>query len=105
MPHPALRAVSVPISAVLYAGVVVPGRVGANRGISTLANLPLDTYRGRSWRSLWLDTFDRLSAPLEHRYVWSELQPWFDKGGLRVETVRDEAGFFILARNLTSAQK
>ena len=31
-------------------------------------------YRRKPFRSLVLDTFDRLSAPVEHRYVWSELQ-------------------------------
>ena len=44
-----------------------------------------------------LDTFDRLSAPVEHRYVWSELQPWFDQTGLVVDAARDETGWFILA--------
>jgi SAM-dependent methyltransferase len=98
IPHRPLRGLSLPLAAVLYAGVVLPGRLGERRGVGALAKLPLDTYRGRSWRSLWLDTFDRLSAPVEFRYVWSELQPWFDDAGLEVETVRDEAGFFILAR-------
>jgi hypothetical protein len=48
-------------------------------------------------RSLWLDTFDRLSAPIEHRYVWEELEPWYSANGLIVDSVRDESGLFILA--------
>ncbi|MGA3220527.1 MAG: hypothetical protein ABSE77_15835, partial [Acidimicrobiales bacterium] len=59
--------------------------------------LPLSVYRKRSFRALWLDTFDRLSAPVEHRYVWDELRPWFSEEGFAVESVRDEAGFFIVA--------
>jgi hypothetical protein len=55
-------------------------------------------YRGKPLRSLVLDTFDRLSAPVEHRYVWSELAPWFEEAHLSVQAARDEAGWFILAR-------
>ena len=47
----------------------------------------MDGYRRKPFRSLVLDTFDRLSAPVEHRYVWSELQPWFDDTGLVVDAV------------------
>ena len=44
------------------------------------------TYRDKPFRSLVLpDTFDRLTAPVEHRYVWSELQRWSDDTGLVVE--------------------
>lgn len=97
LPHRALRAVSVPVAAVLYAGVVVPGRLGERRGRPALAGLPMAAYRGKPFRSLVLDTFDRLSAPVEHRYVWEELAPWFDESGLTVEAARDEAGWFVLA--------
>jgi hypothetical protein len=55
-------------------------------------------YRGKSIRSLVLDTFDRLSAPVEHRYVWDELAPWFEESNMKVEAARDETGWFILAR-------
>ena len=54
-------------------------------------------YRGKPFRSLFLDTFDRLSAPVEHRYVWDELAPWFADEGLVVDAVREEAGWFVLA--------
>ena len=55
------------------------------------------TYRDKPFRSLVLDTFDRLSAPVEHRFVWSELAPWFDEAGLVVDAARDESGWFIVA--------
>ena len=55
------------------------------------------SYRGKPFRSLLLDTFDRLSAPVEHRYVWADLAPWFEEEGLTVDHAREEAGWFVLA--------
>ena len=57
----------------------------------------MDAYRGKPFRSLVLDTFDRLSAPVEHRYVWKDLAPWFSETGLVVDAARDETGWFVLA--------
>ena len=57
----------------------------------------MDAYRGMPFRSLVLDTFDRLSAPVEFRYVWTDLQPWFDEAGMVVDARRDETGWFIVA--------
>lgn len=96
--HPLLRLLCAPLAALLYGLVVVPGALGERVGWHRLAALPLQTYRGRPWRSLWLDTFDRLSAPIERRYLWSELAPWFTESGLEVQHARDEAGWFVLAR-------
>jgi SAM-dependent methyltransferase len=98
MPHRLLRLVSAPIALLLYGSLVLPGRYGEQRGIRYLRSLPLAFYRGRPLRSLWLDTFDRLSAPIEHRYVWRELEPWFTSAGLAVQSVREESGLFIVAR-------
>ena len=58
----------------------------------------MSTYRDKPFRSLVLDTFDRLSAPVEHRYIWAELAPWFADVGLVVDAARDETGWFVLAR-------
>lgn len=98
LPHPLLRIVCMPIALLLYGAFVIPGRFGQKHGRTVLASFPLQTYRGRPLRSLWLDTFDRLSAPIEHRYLWSEIAPWFDESGLSVDAVRDDAGLFVLAR-------
>ena len=95
--HPALKALSTPIAAVLWGAFVVPGAWGEQHGVKPLAGLPMDAYRGKPFRSLVLDTFDRLSAPVEYRYTWSDLQPWFDRTGLVVDAARDETGWFILA--------
>jgi SAM-dependent methyltransferase len=97
LPHPSLKLLSSPIAAVLELGVVRPGRWGQRRGIAALSRLPLSTYRDKPFRSLVLDTFDRLSAPVEHRYVWAELEPWFTGVGLVVDAARDETGWFVLA--------
>ena len=97
MPARLLEMSCCPIALALYGMVVIPGRFGADHGLSFLERLPMDTYRDKPWRSLVLDTFDRLSAPVEHRFVWSELAPWFDEVGLVVDSARDETGWFILA--------
>ena len=97
MSHPMLKTLSTPIAAVLWWSFVVPGAWGERRGIAALADLPMPAYRGKPFRSLVLDTFDRLSAPVEYRYGWSDLQPWFDRTGLVVDAARDETGWFVLA--------
>jgi SAM-dependent methyltransferase len=97
IPHRLLKALSAPIAVALYYGVVVPGEIGERRKVSALSRLPMDAYRGSPLRSLVLDTFDRLSAPVEHRYVWTDLAPWFDDAGLVVDAARDETGWFVLA--------
>ena len=98
IPHPLLRPLCYPLAAVLYALVVVPGAFGDRRGAKRLAALPLEVYRGSPLRSLWLDTFDRLSAPVEHRYTWEEVRPWLEESGLDVLAVRTWGGLMITAR-------
>jgi hypothetical protein len=89
--------VSAGVALGLKALVVLPGRVGEQRNIAALSGLPMSAYRDKPFRSLELDTFDRLSAPVEHRYIWSDLEPWFVKAGMTVDAARDEAGWFVLA--------
>lgn len=97
LPHRVLKVVSAPVAAMLYWGVVAPGAFGDRHGVSFLSGLPMGAYRGKPFRSLDLDTFDRLSAPVENRYVWRELAPWFTDTGLVVDAARDETGWFVLA--------
>jgi SAM-dependent methyltransferase len=94
----ALRSFSAVVAGVLRVTFVTPGTWGETWGAAWLKKLPLAVYRRRSFHALWLDTFDRLSAPVEHRYGWSDLEPWFAAEGLTVESVRDDAGYFIVAR-------
>jgi len=96
-PHRVLRMISAPVAALLFLAVVQLGALGQRRGIGALARLPMASYRGKPFRSLLLDTFDRLSAPVEHRYLWEELAPWFEEEGLAVDAAREEAGWFVLA--------
>ena len=101
LPHPILRPLCRPLALGLYALVVAPGGIGARRGWKRLAALPLATYRGQPARSLWLDTFDRLSAPLEARYTEDELRRWFEEEDLVVLALRDDpalAGLVALGR-------
>jgi SAM-dependent methyltransferase len=101
LPHRVLRPLSAPIAAALYLGLVLPGAVGARFGRRRLTALPLATYRGAPLRSLWLDTFDRLSAPVEHRHTVREIEAWFATAGFDVVGVRDEpdlAGLVVLGR-------
>lgn len=98
LPHRILRIACLPLSALLYAVIVVPGSLGTLMRSKRLQSLPLRAYRGQPVRSLWLDTFDRLSAPVEHRFSWPEVQPWFAAAGLQVEAVREDYGLTVLAR-------
>ena len=68
---------------------VLPGAWGEKNRIGTLSGLPMDAYRNMPFRGLVLDTFDRLSAPVEYRYIWRDLQKWFDDTGLVVDAARD----------------
>lgn len=97
LPHRVLKAVSAPVALLLYCGVVAPGAWGDRRGMAAFVGLPMSAYRGKPLRSLTLDTFDRLSAPVEHRFVWADLAPWFSQTGLVVDAARDETGWFVLA--------
>ena len=97
LPHRLLKGVSAPIAILLFYGVVLPGALGDRWGIDALSRLPMNAYRGQPLRILTLDTFDRLSAPVEHRYVWSDLAPWFGQAGLVVDAAREETGWFVLA--------
>lgn len=101
LPHRLVRALAAPIAAGLYVGLVLPGALGARLGWRRPAAWPLATYRGAPLRSLWLDTFDRLNAPVEHRYTAAEVERWFGDAGLAVTGVGDEAdlaGILVLGQ-------
>ena len=102
LPHTVTRLVSAPISAALYAAIVVPGSMGDRWGSRLLAGFPLAVYRGNPLRALWLDTFDRLSAPIETRYIWDEVRPWFERAGLDVRSVSERGGLVIVATRTTA---
>jgi SAM-dependent methyltransferase len=103
LPHRVLRILCTPIAAALYVTVVLPGRAGERFRIPGLRTLPMFTYRHKPFRSLVLDTFDRLSAPVEYRYTWPELSTWFEPAGLVVDHAREEAGWFVVAHRPPSS--
>jgi SAM-dependent methyltransferase len=98
LPRPLLRALSVPIAATLYVGVVLPGRLGDRARIARLSRLPLTMYRKAPAWTLWHSVFDILNAPLERRYTWPELRAWYERAGMRVEWAREDDGWVVLAR-------
>jgi SAM-dependent methyltransferase len=98
VPRRMLRGLSALVAGIGYSGIVLPGKLGERFRLPRLSGLPLAFYRHMPFRSLWLSTFDALSAPLERRYTWPEIRPWFLDGGLDVQTVRDDHGLIVLAR-------
>lgn len=104
LPRAVLRPLAAPIAGALYLGVVLPGAVADRLGIERLRRLPLGTYRRTPVRALWLDTFDRLSAPLEARYRPSEIAAWFSRAGLELDALREDAGIFALGRRSAAPQ-
>ena len=95
MPHRPLRAFSAAVAAALWPLVVLLRR-GAGHPRSDQA--PLATYRDKPFRSLWLDTFDRLSAPIENRYSEQDIREWFRDAGLELQSIRDDGGIFAFGR-------
>jgi SAM-dependent methyltransferase len=102
LPGVVVKAISRAIAVLLYGAMVIPGRIGERWGIEWLVRLPLGVYRRKPVRSLWLDTLDRLSAPLEKRYSVNEVIALVEGAGCELEALRDEAGYFALARKRTS---
>ncbi len=103
MPLPPLRLLCWPLALVLYGGFVLPGAIGQRVKVKPLEALPLATYRGKPLRSLWLDTFDRLSAPLEARFTPREVSALFRDCGLNVTALRTDAqlaGIVVIGQKL-----
>jgi SAM-dependent methyltransferase len=97
LPKGLVHATSVPLAAILWATSVLPGRVGERLGVRFLSVLPLRMYRDLPFHSLTASVFDALIAPIERRYTWLEVAPWFREVGLSVESVREDDGLVILA--------
>jgi SAM-dependent methyltransferase len=97
LPLSVVRAAGAVAASFLYAVLVLPGRLGEGVGIAALERLPLRMYRKLPFRTLWEAVFDVLSAPLERRYSWDEVEPWYAEAGLVVDSVRDDDGLVIVA--------
>ncbi len=103
LPFKAVQLLSLPIAFVLYVAFVLPGHLGDRVRIRALSRLPLQPYRGKPFRSLLLDTFDRLTAPHETRYSWGELESWFQHSPVTVVAAREEAGWYVLLKKATES--
>jgi len=104
MPRAILRPLCWPLAAALYGAFVIPGALGQRLPGQWSASIPLATYRGSPLRSLWLDTFDRLSAPLEARFTPTEARAMFAHCALSVVALRTDpqlAGIVVLAKKET----
>lgn len=84
MPLPLLRALTWPLTAMLYAGYVAPGKLLCRvaRLRPRVTRLPLGQYVDYPFRVLWNDQFDRFSAPLERRYRRAEVEAFLGHAGL-----------------------
>jgi SAM-dependent methyltransferase len=85
MPLPLLRAVTLILAGLLYAGYVLPGKLLSRvAGLRPkVARLPLGQYIDYPFRVLWNDQFDRFSAPLEKRYRRETVVALLEAAGLQ----------------------
>jgi SAM-dependent methyltransferase len=97
LPRALMRIFSWFIAMAAWLLLIRPGRFGERHSLRALRRLPLSAYRDLAFHNAWLNTYDLLMAPLEHRYVWAEVEPWFREAGLIVDSVRDENGLIVLA--------
>lgn len=84
LPHPLLHGFCYPLAAALLTGIVLPYRAmrGHNRLQGFAEALPLKAYADYPFAVLVNDQFDRLSAPIEHRYEAKEVEQMLVAAGL-----------------------
>lgn len=84
LPHGLLLALCYPLAAALHLLVVLPYRTLRHREAfrSLAESLPLKTYADYPFGVLVNDQFDRLSAPIEHRYEAAEVEAMLVAAGL-----------------------
>lgn len=100
MPHRLLHGLCYPLAGVLLLGVVLPYRALRNRQrLRGLAEaMPLKAYADYPFGVLVNDQFDRLSAPIEHRYTKAEVQEMLLDAGLEDARVVANNGWVGSAR-------
>jgi SAM-dependent methyltransferase len=84
MPHRLLHLLCYPLAAVLYGSFIVPYRVLRRRPATAwlARRLPLKTYADYPFGVCVNDQFDRLSAPIEHRFTADEVRALLESAGL-----------------------
>jgi SAM-dependent methyltransferase len=84
LPHRLLHVLCYPLAAALFVVFVLPYRFGRrSRRLRRLVDaLPLKTYADYPFGVCVNDQFDRLSAPIEHRYTHGEVEDMLRRAGL-----------------------
>ncbi len=95
LPHSVLHVLCYPLAALLFVIAVLPHRLGMRLpALERLTNqLPLRTYADYPFGVLVNDQFDRLSAPIEHRYTQDEVHAILERAGLDEIVVLPNAGW------------
>jgi len=105
MPHALLQRVSWLTAAAFQFTFVLPARAldKFNLTRSLADHVPLGHYRKYSFRVLYTDQFDRLSAPIENRYGRAEVAAWFERAKMRDVVVLGGAGWRASGRLVSEA--
>jgi SAM-dependent methyltransferase len=95
MPLPLLRALSYPLAATAFVGLVLPYRVARRvKALQRFADaLPLKAYADYPFDVCVNDTFDRFSAPLEARFTADEVTAMLDAAGFTDIVVLENYGW------------
>ncbi len=105
LPHKLLQRVSWLTAAAFQVAFVLPSRfLDKFAQTRSLADrVPLGHYRKYSFRVLYTDQFDRLSAPIENRYGRAEVAAWFERAGLCDVVILGGAGWRASGRRVSEA--
>lgn len=95
MPHRVLHALCYPLAAALWVGWVLPYRLARSRPwLQRFAEaFPLKTYADYPFSVLVSDQFDRLSAPIEHRFTREQVIEMLEGAGLQNPIVLPNHGW------------
>lgn len=106
LPHGLLLGLCYPLAAALHLLVVLPYRTLRHRDTfrSLAEALPLKTYADYPFGVLVNDQFDRLSAPIEHRYEAAEVEAMLVAAGLEEVQVVANHGWIGHGRRPVRAQ-
>jgi SAM-dependent methyltransferase/uncharacterized protein YbaR (Trm112 family) len=106
IPHALLKKLSWMIAAGFQVALVLPSRAldRFERTRPLADRVPLGHYRKYSFRVLYTDQFDRLSAPIENRYGRAEVLGWFERAGLEDVVILGGAGWRASGKRTTARE-
>jgi SAM-dependent methyltransferase len=105
MPHRVLHLLCYPLAALLFAAFVLPYRLLRHRRATAwlARRLPLKTYADYPFGVCVNDQFDRLSAPIEHRFTADEVRTLLERAGFVDVVVLPHHGWIGSARRPEAA--